>query len=325
MANNPLKNITCILIPNYNGSTIKYKDKGILANCLYSIRANTKGSDVKIILIDDGSTDDSVKLAEKYTEDLIRMPTNTGNISKVLNAGITYTLKKYKPKYLVLLNNDVIITDNRWLQNLISISESEAEIGMVGCKLLYPNKKIQHAGLIIGATTYNRGRAEIDFGKYDSVEEVSGVTFALVLIKSKVIKKVGLLDPNFKMGYEDADYCFRTKRSGFRIMYNGKVKAIHLEGFTSKIPRAKYVVNKAFYRNQSNNAYFALKNLSGYTLFKSLLFILASSFISIEDKNRERKLLNIRIKHNLLRNLLDSFDAISDAIKLANKNQTNNR
>ena len=302
------------MIPNYNGTITKYKNKSILINCLNSIKKTTSRN-IKIILIDDGSTDESVKQAAKYTNDIVQMPANTGNVSKVFNAGIIYAYKKYKPKYFILLNNDIIFINNWWLKDLLSVSETKSEIGIVGCKLIYPNGKIQHAGLIIGPTTYNRGRAEQHSNKYDLIEETDGVTFALALIKSKVIKKVGLFDQNFKMGYEDADYCCRAKKNGFKIIYDGKVKAIHLEGYTSDASSSKNQPNGSFYGSQFNSAYFAFKNFKGYDLLKSLLFILAASFITIEDKNRERKLLNIRIKSNFHKNFLDSISAIFNSMK----------
>jgi len=96
-------------------------------------------------------------------------------------------------------------------ETLIDVIESESNIGIVGCKLLYPNGKIQHAGGIINLTGgHNRGECEKEMGRYCKIEFLKFVTGAVLLIKTDVIRKIGLLDEGFTpLYYEDVDWCVR--------------------------------------------------------------------------------------------------------------------
>ena len=139
------------------------------------------------------------------------MPINTG-FSKANNQGIRHALDN-GAKHILLLNNDVEIPTAGWLEQLSTVLESDTKIGIVGCKLLYPNGTIQHAGGIIDLRVpYHRGEGEKDTGQYDRVEFVDYVTGAALMIKSEVVQKIGLLDEGFSpLYFEDTDWCVRAQ------------------------------------------------------------------------------------------------------------------
>ena len=93
----------------------------------------------------------------------------------------------------VLLLNDDVFLSMGWLEKLLSCKKGDIR----GCKLLYPNGAIQHAGgsLTRGFRGVQLGQLHCDLGQFDRVYEVVYVTFACAYIKRKVINKVGLLDP----------------------------------------------------------------------------------------------------------------------------------
>ena len=136
----------------------------------------------------------------------------------------------------MLLNNDVEITDGKWLENSIDVLESDSKIGIVGCKLLYPNGKIQHAGGIINLTGgHNRGECEEDIGKYDKIDFLKFVTGAVLLIKSEVVRKIGFLDEGFTpLYYEDVDWCVRARLYGYKVAYSPNPTLIHHCGSSAK-------------------------------------------------------------------------------------------
>lgn len=313
---NKLNYDTVIILLNYNGLSIKYKNKPILKSCLRYLN-QSKYTRTKILTIDNGSNDDSVKFLRSNHLETIIIKKNIPNFSKVVNIGISEAVRKYPSKYLVLLSNDVFLIQKGWLSKVTKLAKYHNKAGIFGCKLLYPNKKIQHAGLWIGSASYNRGRAENDMGQYNEIEKVPGVTFALVLIKTKLIKKIGLLDENFQMGYEDADYCLRARTNNFEVLYIGKIKAIHLEGYTTKLIKNSNNISNYFYKSQTNSSYFAFKNLKGISLFKSIILILISSLLSIESENRTRNITNLRIKKNLKDNIYHTFKGLIIGYNLA--------
>ena len=148
------------------------------------------------------------------------------------------------------MNNDVEIPRAGWLEELSNVLESDSKIGIVGCKLLYPNGTIQHAGGIINLRVpYHRGECEKDTGQYDSVEFVDYVTGAALLIKSEVIQRIGLLDEGFTpLYFEDTDWCMRARFYGYKVAYTPNPTLIHHCGSSSsKLGSEK----KRFYSRRS--------------------------------------------------------------------------
>ena len=241
-----------VIVANYNGLSAKYNSGSILATCLKGLK-ETKYANMRVIVADDSSTDGSLDYVKRHfgSVGLVSMQKN-GGYSKNNNNAIRYAMRSYSPDYILLFNNDIIIKDSGWISKMVSVAEEDEDIGIVGCKLLYPNGRIQHAGVEIGTFPRNRGRGEKDLGQYDRVEELEGVTAAAMLIKKGVIDAIGLLDEDFYMGYEDVDYCIMARKAGFRIMYDGKVKLTHLEGFTSTNSKNSDLRDRMFYYQVRN-------------------------------------------------------------------------
>ena len=213
---------TYAVIANWNG-------KKPLKKCLTSFFANTASSECKVVVVDNASIDGSTEMLQDEfpNVELIKNVENTG-FSIANNQGIRHALAN-KAKYILLLNNDVEITQENWLKTLTTILNSDSKTAIVGCKLLYPDGKIQHAGGIINlAGGHNRGECEADIGKYDKVEFVDFVTGAVLLIRSDVISRIGLLDEGFSpLYYEDADWCVRARLCGYNVVYSPKPVLIH--------------------------------------------------------------------------------------------------
>ncbi|MEM5832282.1 MAG: glycosyltransferase family 2 protein [Candidatus Aenigmatarchaeota archaeon] len=218
--------MVCIIILNWNG-------KKLLKKCLDSLINLTDYPNYRIIFVDNGSTDGSVDFIKNNYEniDIVALDRNYG-FTGGNNIGIKYAEKKYKPDYFLLLNNDTEIIQKDWLKKLVE-SAKKYKAGIVGCKLLYPNRKIQHAGINTTFLSEHIGRYENE-DKYSEIRYVNAVTFACVLINRNVFEKIGLLDEIFFSGHEDIDFCFRARKNGIKILYNGKVKIIHYESVSYK-------------------------------------------------------------------------------------------
>ncbi len=211
-----------VIIVNWNG-------KKLMQKCLSSFFAKTANPKCKVVVIDNASTDGSKEML-KENFPVIELIKNAENIgfSRANNQGIRHALAN-NAEYILLLNNDVEITDEKWLEKIIEVFESDSKIGIVGCKLLYPNGKIQHAGGIINLSGgHNRGECEKDIGQYDKIEFFYFVTGAVLMIKSNVIHKIGFLDEEFTpLYYEDVDWCVRARLCGYKVAYTPKPKLIH--------------------------------------------------------------------------------------------------
>src|SRR3989344_9547848 len=157
--------------------------------------------------------------------------------------------------------------------------------GILGCKLLYPGGKIQHAGGWIkpyGMGHY--GNNEEDRGQYGKIKEVDYVTGAAFLIKREMIEKIGLLDEVFSPFFrEEVDFCFRARKSGYKIFYFPESTIIH---YTSESIRKR----QGFYRFfvfEKNRIRLAFLNFPLAWLIPFEIASLAFIFISKRDENKK--------------------------------------
>lgn len=222
------KDLASIIIP-----TIKRVD--LVKKCVSSLISITKEIDYEIIVIDDGSSQQEKRalqqLAKKYNFSLILKTHNTG-FAKTVNYGI----KAARGNFLVLVNNDIIFTQASWLKKLVHTAKLDPQIGVVGCRLLYPNNRIQHAGISYyqkeNWLKHDHRAAPADFPPAVKTKPIGFVTGAVMLIKRETIEQIGLLDESYFVACEDVDYCLRAREAGWLVMYCGEAKAIHLEGAT---------------------------------------------------------------------------------------------
>jgi GT2 family glycosyltransferase len=224
----PSSDLVTVIIVNWNG-------KELLRKCLGTFYQSTVNVNCGIMVVDNASTDGSAEMLRRDfpSVHVIRNARNEG-FSVANNQGIRYALAKGS-KYVLLLNNDVEITDADWLQKLTAVMESDSKTGVVGCKLLYPDGRIQHAGGVVALRVpYNRGEEQVDHGQYDKAEFMDFVTGAVLLIRSDVIRQIGLLDAGFSPLYcEDTDWCLRAKLYGYKVAYTPNPTLIHHCGSSS--------------------------------------------------------------------------------------------
>ncbi len=220
---------TYVVIVNWNG-------KEILKKCLATFFANTNALDVHLVLVDNASIDGSLEMV-RHDFPQVQIVINKENLgfSKGNNQGIEIALEA-DTKQVLLLNNDIEIEDINWLATLSEILNSDRKIGVVGCKLLFADGKIQHAGGCVRLRgAYHIGEHEEDRGQYDKLASVDYVTGAALLIKSEVIRKIGLLDEGFTPLYcEDTDWCVRAQFYGYTVIYSPKPTLIHHCGSSAK-------------------------------------------------------------------------------------------
>lgn len=219
--------VTCVVV-SWNG-------RELLRKCLTTFYQNTTNVDCGVVVVDNASSDGSAEMLRSMFPrvHVIRNDRNEG-FSIANNQGIRYALAKGS-KYVLLLNNDVEITDSNWLQKFIAVMESDSKTGVVGCKLAYPDGRIQHAGGVVALQVpYNRGEEQNDRGQYDRAEFMDFVTGAVLLIRSDVVRQIGLLDEGFSPLYcEDTDWCLRAKLYGYKVAYTPDPTLIHHCGSSS--------------------------------------------------------------------------------------------
>ena len=147
------------------------------------------------------------------------------------NIGIRYALKKLDPDYIMLLNNDTVV-DKDFLLEMLEVSESNNEIGIVGPKIYFyddPNRIWFAKGKISWKFSrgLNIGYNEIDNKRHDDIAEVEYVSGCAFLIKVEVINSIGLLDKRFFLYFEEIDWTLRAAELGFKSVFVPKGKIWH--------------------------------------------------------------------------------------------------
>lgn len=219
--------------------------------CLESIYRKTfsPGVHYEIILVDDASrtpysfAEHKRKFGSSFR--LIKNKTNLG-FAKSCNRGAAVA----DGEYLVFLNNDIIALEG-WLEGLLSAVQFNSEVGIVGSKLLYPDKTIQHAGVCFDdehLPFHIYHRLPSAFPGANKRREFNAVTGACFLIPAVLFREIGGFDENYINGLEDIDLCLKVRAIGKKVVYSPASVLYHLESKTrSKVP-AKQVDNLAYFK-----------------------------------------------------------------------------
>ena len=247
-----------VIILNWNG-------KKVMEEFLPSVVRHTHGTDVEVIVADNGSTDDSVDWLEReYPElRLIKFTENYG-----FAGGYDRAIREVDAEYTLLLNSDVEVTEG-WWQPLLSFMESHPVAGAVQPKILSYSSKgfFEHAGAAGGLLDrlgypYCRGRilsrVDCDEGQYDSnaASEVAWASGAAMLVRTKAFLEAGGLDEKFFAHMEEIDLCWRMRLAGYRIYALSSSVVYHLGGGA-----LAYGNPRKTYLNFRNNLLMLHKNL----------------------------------------------------------------
>ena len=196
--------------------------------CLETLR-ETDLTGAEVLVVDNGSTDETPqRLAEISWIRTLTLPRNLGFV-RGNNAGLEVADPESD---IVLLNNDLELTQRDWLQRLRACAHSEPDLGIVGCRLVQPDGRLLHAGTyILPDTMWGQqiGSLERDLGQYRGVRRVQGIVFACAYIRRELIRALGGLALDFESYFEDTDYCLRARKAGFATAVCGDVTLVHDE------------------------------------------------------------------------------------------------
>lgn len=210
-----------VVILNWNG-------KNDTLACLTSLEY-TEAPSFDMIVVDNGSTDDSVVEIKKRFPQVILLETGQNlGYAGGNNVGIDYAIKQ-GADLILLLNNDTIV-GRHFITSLLKSAQDHPMRGVIGA---YPIRmadpeKIDHLG-----GRWNNTTATFDliglgaprgFKNYQPLDYVCGCS---ILIRKQVFEKIGLLEPTFFLFWEEADFCMRAKKAGFEIGVCYEAELLH--------------------------------------------------------------------------------------------------
>ncbi|MBV8953134.1 MAG: glycosyltransferase family 2 protein, partial [Solirubrobacterales bacterium] len=213
-----------VVIPSFGGAAS-------VQRTVESLRKTTSASYVRVVVCDDaGPRGELAKLRLIRGIELIEGERNLGFAGNA-NRGLA---QADPDSDVVLLNSDVK-AEAGWLESLEYAAYAESpDVGIAGARLLYPNRSIQHAGLHRNPHApewfdhYYRF-APLNYGLADVPHPVLAVTGACMYVKRSTIDRIGLLDPDFPMGFEDVDWSLRTWSAGLQVVYEPAAILEHTE------------------------------------------------------------------------------------------------
>lgn len=208
-----------------------------LDRCLTSLYKNAGYDNFEVLVIENNSTDPETEryyaqIPQKIANCRVVRYQGKFNFSAINNFGAQFA----NGEHLLLLNNDIEVTSQDFLRELLSYSQ-RPDVGAVGAKLIFPDNEIQHAGVIMGingsAGHSHKGHpadAVGDMYRLITTQDFMAVTGACLMTKTALYREMGGLDEEkFAVAYNDVDYCLKLWQKGLLNVYTPLAQAIHYE------------------------------------------------------------------------------------------------
>lgn len=220
--------LVSILIPNKDHVTD-------LKKCMDSIEEKSTYRNFEFIIVENNSTEEETfayyKEIEKRDNVRVLYYKEDFNYSRINNFGA----KEANGEYVLLLNNDTEMIEPDSIKEMLDVC-MRPDVGIVGAKLIFEDNTIQHAGVIIGfggvAGHAFIGQDRDDNGYFSriiSVQDLSAVTAACLMVRRSVFDEVEGLNEEFKVAFNDIDFCLKVRKVGYLVVYNPYAQFYHYE------------------------------------------------------------------------------------------------
>jgi GT2 family glycosyltransferase len=238
---------------------VNYNTREILRHCLRSIFNQDQGIRLQVIVVDNGSRDNSSAMVRKEFPDVLLLENER---NEGFSAGNNRGLPHCEGEFILLLNSDTIVLPGT-LERMVDFARNRPDAGILGCKLVRPNGELDWAcrrgfptpmvalfkflGLHrILPRSRLFGRYNMTYLDADLTYEVDSVVGAFMMIRRPVLARLEGLDEDFFMYGEDLDICFRAKQADFKVYYVGQNQVIHIKGASSR--KEGFRMNYHFHR-----------------------------------------------------------------------------
>lgn len=226
-------------------SIVSFNTKDLLRKCLNRLQSQKSKEKINIWVLDNNSSDGSVLMVKNEFPDvkLIESYKNLG-----FARGQNQILRQIKDEYVLILNPDTEFDDNA-IEKMYSFMEENPSCAVSSCKLIDFDRKLQSNGgdfptgsallsWLFNLEFLNKSsfhREDLEY--YLLPHKVDWVAGTFMMVKTEVFKKVGFLDEDFFMYFEDCEFCYRVRKENLEVMLNSAVIVRHQSGSSSKNPR----------------------------------------------------------------------------------------
>ncbi len=211
----------------------------LVANAVRSIRSKSTYADTRILVVDNGNMDESLRRELTMADVRLASYRETGRFN--LSRKVNFALSLVETDDVIILNDDIEVITPDWIEALLQLS-GRPRVGAVGARLLYPDGRVQHQGVVLGVIGnsahifHNLDKGTVGYNGYTHlVRNYSAVTGATLATKMSILKRIGFFDETFAVDYNDVDVCLKIGELGLRIVYTPYAELYHFEG--SSLPR----------------------------------------------------------------------------------------
>jgi len=212
----------------------------LLQECFELLNDTVNWHHVRLIIVDDHSRDADAK---RFLETIQRRPELRCKVVRPADASapfnyshlVNLALPHVETPLILHFNNDVNALESGWLEEMVGWFTSP-DVGVVGAKLIYPDRSLNHTGIVVGP---HGGLADTPFAKvmetdvpavewHSAAREVAAVTGACLLTRTDLYKQLnGFDETQLGVAYNDVDYCLRAGAAGYRVIYTPQAKLMH--------------------------------------------------------------------------------------------------
>ncbi|TCZ84960.1 glycosyltransferase [Lysobacter sp. N42] len=200
--------------------------------CLRAIAAHPPRTAFEVVVVDDGSPDDTARVLANVEGLRFHRRAANGGFIAACNDGAALA----RGEYVVFLNNDTVPQPG-WLDELLGTFATHPDTGLVGAQLLYPDGRLQECGGIVfsDASAWNVGRfGDPSDPRYSYVREVDYCSGAAIAIRRALFEEIGGFDARYAPAYyEDTDLAFAVRERGLKVRVQPFAKVVHVEGATA--------------------------------------------------------------------------------------------
>jgi GT2 family glycosyltransferase len=221
---------------------VSWNTRELLRDCIDSIIKQTRRISYEIIVVDNASTDDSASMCEQSFP-AVKLIANS--INRGFAAANNQGMQIASGRYTLLLNPDTIVLDAA-IDRCVAYADAHPDIGVVGCQVLERDGHIQQTGfsfpspwtLFLTLTGLPRlfprsplfGKPQLGWWRRDSEKDIDVISGMFMLVRQEAIQQVGVMDESYFIYAEEADWCFRFYKAGWRRVFFPNAKIIHVDG-----------------------------------------------------------------------------------------------
>lgn len=224
-----------ICIPSAGRSAdLRGRPVDLLAHAVRHIVERTTWPHYRILIADNGDLrPETLAALEGLPHQRITYPLPEGPFN--FSRKIDFLVERCETEYFVVFNDDIEMITPDWIEGLLEYAQDPA-VGAVGCKLRFPDGRLQHVGVVTGVcgiAAHLFHQAPGDSlgwnGGTITPRNYSVVTGAVMMTKKSIWDRVGGFDPAMRIDFNDVDYCLKVRNAGYRLVYTPFVEAYHHE------------------------------------------------------------------------------------------------